>query len=141
MNPPERLLLPRAENPPVPEPLPPRFVYTPALDIRDTDTGLVLEADLPGVAPESLEIQVKNNTLEIYGRVTWPLPPEGRTLYEEIQPGDFYRSFILSEEYDTERITADFNDGVLTLTLPKASTAKPRKIEVRTGRQSSSQGG
>src|SRR5688572_12702114 len=113
MNPPERLLLPRAEPAALPEPLAPRFVYTPALDIRDTETGLVLEADLPGVAPESLEIQVKNNTLEIYGRVTWPLPPDARTLREEVQPGDFYRSFILSEEYDVERITADFDDGVL----------------------------
>jgi HSP20 family molecular chaperone IbpA len=141
MNPPERLLLPRVEAVPAPDPMPPRFVYTPALDIRDTEEGLVLEADLPGVAPESLEIQVKNNTLEIYGRVTWPLPADARTLYEEVQPGDFYRSFILSEEYDNDNITADFNDGVLKLTLPKATMAKPRKIEVRTGRQSSSQGG
>jgi HSP20 family protein len=141
MNPPERLLLPRSEMPPAPEPIPPRFVYTPALDIRDTEEGLVLEADLPGVAPEHLEIQVKNNMLVIYGRVSWPLPPEVRTLYEEVQPGDFYRSFILSEEVDTENITADFNDGVLKLTLPKATSARPRKIEVRSGRQSSSQGG
>jgi HSP20 family protein len=140
MKPPERLLLPHAVLPAQPEP-PPRFVYTPALDIRDTDEGLIYEADLPGVAPDSLEIQVRNNMLQIYGRVTWPLPPDARTLHEEIQPGDFYREFILPEEVDTEKITADFNDGVLTLTLPKAVTAKPRKIEVRTGRQSSSQGG
>jgi HSP20 family protein len=112
----------------------PRHVYTPALDIFETAAGLVLEADLPGVRPEDLEIRVQDNVLHLFGKVTWPLPADGRLLHEEVRPEDFYRSFILSDEVDTEQITADFSDGVLQLTLPKAPKATPRKIEVRTGK-------
>jgi HSP20 family molecular chaperone IbpA len=122
-----------------PEPVSPdpRHVYTPVLDIYETENGLVLEADLPGVRPEDLQIRVQDNVLHLYGKVTWPLPAQARLLHEEVRPEDFYRSFILSEEVDTENITADFSDGVLQLTLPKAAKAKPRKIEVRTGKNPS----
>jgi HSP20 family molecular chaperone IbpA len=126
-----------APEPVAPEPPPlPRYVYTPPLDIHDTADGLVLEADLPGVAPEHLQIQVENNVLHIFGKVAWPLPTDARLLHEELRPADFYRSFILSDEVDAEKIVADFNDGVLRLTLPKVAKAKPRKIEVRTGKGS-----
>lgn len=121
---------------PAPTPPPsaevPRHVYTPALDIFETTDGLVLEADLPGVHPNNLEIRVQDNVLHLYGKVTWPITPEHKLLHEEIREEDFYRSFILSDEVDNEQITADFSDGVLKLTLPKAPKAKPRKIEVRT---------
>lgn len=110
----------------------PRHVYTPALDIFETADGLVLEADLPGVHPTNLEIRVQDNVLHLYGKVTWPISPEHKLLHEEIREEDFYRSFILSDEVDTDQITADFSDGVLKLMLPKAPKAKPRKIEVRT---------
>ena len=114
----------------------PCHVYTPALDIYETDAGLVLEADLPGVRPEDLQIRVQDNVLHLYGKVNWPLSVEAHLLHEELRQEDFYRSFILSDEVDTEHITADFTDGVLQLTLPKAPKAKPRKIEVRTGKNS-----
>ncbi len=108
------------------------FVYSPALDIHETAEGLVLEADLPGVAADQLQIQVQNNVLQIYGKVQWPLPDDCRALHAEIQPGDFYRSFILSDEVNTEKIEADFKNGVLTLFLPRVEKSKPRKIEIRT---------
>lgn len=114
----------------------PRHVYTPALDIYETADGLVLEADLPGVHPNNLEIRVQDNVLHLYGKVTWPVTAESRILHEEVREEDFYRSFILSDEVDTEQITADFSEGVLKLTLPKAPKAKPRKIEVRTNTKS-----
>lgn len=117
---------------PVPEaPREPRRVYSPALDIYETLEGLVLEADLPGVQPSNLEIRVQDNVLHLYGKVTWPVLAGARVLHEEVHEEDFYRSFILSDEVDTENITADFSEGVLKLTLPKAAKAKPRKIEVR----------
>lgn len=116
----------------------PRQVYTPALDIYEMPEGLVLEADLPGVQPKHLEIRVQDNVLHLYGKVTWPVTAQARILHEEVREEDFYRSFILSDEVDTDQITADFSDGVLKLTLPKAATAKPRKIEVRTNKPSSS---
>ncbi len=110
------------------------FVYSPALDIHETPEGLVLEADLPGVSAEHLQLQVQNNVLQIYGKVEWPIPNDTRTLHAEIEHADFYRSFILSEEVDTEKIEADFKNGVLTLFLPKAEKSKPRKIEIRSHR-------
>jgi HSP20 family molecular chaperone IbpA len=114
-------------------PPPPGNVYTPPLDIQETAEGLVLEADLPGVTSDRLEVRVEQNVLTIYGKVAWSQLPEGsRLIYEEVRPGDYYRSFILSDEVDTERIAADFSNGVLRLTLPKAAKARPRKIEVRT---------
>src|SRR5262245_41819658 len=115
-------------------------VYTPALDIHETPEGLVLEADLPGVPPDQLEVRVEDNVLYIHGKIRWPNLEESRVLYEELRPGDFYRSFILSDEMDAEKITADFEQGVLRLKLPRASKARPRKIEVRTstGQSSSS---
>ncbi|MFO0813360.1 MAG: Hsp20/alpha crystallin family protein [Gemmatales bacterium] len=121
---------------PAPEPVrEPRRVYSPALDIYETQEGLVLEADLPGVQPHNLEIRVQDNVLHLYGKVTWPTPASAKVLHEEVHEEDFYRSFILSDEVDTDQITADFSDGVLTLKLPKAAKAKPRKIEVRTTKQ------
>jgi HSP20 family molecular chaperone IbpA len=115
-------------------------LYTPHLDIHETPEGLVLEADLPGVSPKDLEVRLEHNVLTIYGKVRWSQLPEGAQLvYEEIRPGDYYRSFILSDGVDTERISADFNNGVLRLTLPKAAKSLPRKIEVRVA--GSEQGG
>jgi HSP20 family molecular chaperone IbpA len=116
---------------PQPEPRP-ENVYPPALDIHETAEGLVLEADLPGVPEDRLEITVKDNTLIIYGKIAWPLPEGATLLHEEARPGDFYRSFILSDEVEVEHIAAEFDQGVLRLTLPKAAKTRPRKIEVRT---------
>ena len=118
----------------------PGDVYTPALDIHETAEGLILEADLPGVPPDQLEVRVEDNVLYIRGKIRWPNLENGRVLYEELRPGDFYRSFILSDEVDVERITADFEQGVLRLQLPRAGKTRPRKIEVRTssGQSSSS---
>lgn len=116
-----------------PETPPPGNVYTPPLDIHETADGLVLEADLPGVRQDQLEVRVEQNVLTIHGKVAWSGLPEGaRLIYEEVRPGDYYRSFILSDEVETDKIIADFSQGVLRLTLPKAAKAKPRKIEVRT---------
>lgn len=128
--------------PPAPaEPVPPTPVerqvrtgpvYTPALDIHDTPDGLVLEADLPGVPPDNLQLQVENNVLHILGHVDWPIDSAGRPLHEEFHPASYYRSFILSDEVDVDQIAAEFNDGVLRLLLPRAAKAKPRKIAINT---------
>jgi len=116
----------RHETPP-----PPGNVYVPPLDIHETPEGLVIEADLPGVPQDQLEVRVEDNVLNIYGKVKWNVPEGARLVYEEVRPGDYFRSFILGDEVDTERIVADFTAGVLRLTLPKAAKARPRKIEVR----------
>lgn len=109
-----------------------RFVFTPPIDIFETSEGLVLEADLPGVSLKTLELQIQDNKLTLFGRVEPYLPPDAVAIHQEYQVGDFLRSFILSDEVDYDSITAKLNNGVLRVTLPKAAKAKPRKIQVQT---------
>ena len=107
------------------------IVFTPPIDIFETDSGLVLLADLPGVTTETLELQVQDNKLTLFGRVAVLTPPEGQCIHQEYQVGHFLRSFILSDEVDHERITARLNHGVLEVVLPKLPKAEPRRIQVR----------
>ena len=107
-----------------------RTLFTPPIDIYESDEGLVLIADLPGVSIKTLELQVQNNKLTLLGRVTNPAPANARLLHKEYEDGDFLRSFILSEEVDHNRITAKLNNGVLEVVLPKAATTPPRRIQV-----------
>ncbi len=110
---------------------PERLLFTPPIDIFGTEQGLVLRADLPGVCIERLDLQIEDNKLTLFGRVEEVLPEGARQLHSEYQVGDFYRSFILSDEVDYERITAKMNLGVLEITLPRVPRAKPRKIHVQ----------
>lgn len=109
---------------------PERLIFTPCIDIYDSEEGLVLTADLPGVTIDSLELQVQDNKLTLFGRVAPSLPENARIVHQEYGVGDFLRSFILSDEVDHERLTASMSNGVLKVVLPKAPAAKPRRIEV-----------
>ncbi len=117
-------------QPSPPPAAPDRTVFMPPIDIYDSDEGLVLLADLPGVTIESLEIQVQDNRLTLFGRVNPLLPVEARLLHQEFEWGDFLRSFILSDEVDHDRITAKLNHGVLEVVLPRAAKTEPRRIQV-----------
>lgn len=108
------------------------LVFTPPIDIFETEEGLVLHADLPGVTVETLELQVQDNKLTLFGKVKPCVPEHARLLHQEYHVGDYLRSFILSDEVDHERITARFNNGVLEVTLPKAAKGQPRRIQVNT---------
>lgn len=112
---------------------PPRLLFNPPIDIYETEEGLVLYADLPGVTPEGLDLQVQNNRLTLFGRVLQRELPEAIMLHQEYQEGDFLRSFILSDEVDHDRIQAKLSNGVLRVDLPRAARAKPRRIEVSPG--------
>lgn len=105
-----------------------RYV-TPAVDIYETVDGLVVKADLPGVAKDGLDLRVENNLLTIRGRAVHCA--QGEMLYGEYQLADFFRQFELSDKVDQQKISAELKHGVLTLNLPKAEEAKPRKIDVR----------
>lgn len=110
----------------------PGRVFSPAVDIYETPQSLVLVADMPGVSGEGVTLDLKENVLTISGRVT--PPPEGETLLlQEYDVGDFSREFQVGELIDQEKIEATMKDGVLTLVLPKAEKALPRRIEVKTG--------
>jgi len=117
---------PHAEAPATPE-----TFFTPPIDIHEGPDGLVLEADLPGATEQSVSIQLEDNVLTLHAQVPSPAPEGARVLHEEYQVGDLFRSFILSDEVERGRITADLNNGVLRLTLPKAERAKTRRIEIK----------
>ncbi|MDH3442455.1 MAG: Hsp20/alpha crystallin family protein [Deltaproteobacteria bacterium] len=102
---------------------------TPPVDIYETAEGLMVKADLPGVAKEGLDVRVENNLLTIRGKAAHAAP--GDPLYREYSLLNFFRQFELNERVDQHKISAELKHGVLTLTLPKAEEAKPRQIEVR----------
>ncbi len=103
-------------------------VYTPRVDIWENEKELTLMADIPGVEPDGLEIDLRDNVLTIMGKVK--PEEEHRYILKEFGVGNYYRQFTLSEVIDQEKIAAGIKNGVLTLTLPKVEKAKPRRIEV-----------
>ena len=111
----------------------PGRVFTPAVDIFETEKEMTLLADLPGVKSDQLNIDLRDNVLTLTGEVT---PWEGadeEDLLIEYEIGRYFRQFTLSEVIDQDKIDAQLNDGVLRLTLPKVEKATPRKISVKAG--------
>jgi HSP20 family molecular chaperone IbpA len=108
-----------------------QHAITPLIDIHEGPDGLVLEADLPGVNEENVSIQLEDNVLVLHAKVPAPFPEGARVLHEEYRVGDFYRSFILSDEVERGMISAELKNGVLRLVLPKAERAKTRRIEIK----------
>ncbi|SPH17471.1 Spore protein SP21 [Defluviimonas aquaemixtae] len=107
------------------------MAFTPAVDIFAQGDVTVIKADMPGVAPDDVEVTLERQVLTLQGRVR-PHAPEGyRRLSQEYREGDYLRVFTLSDEVDQKRIKADFKNGVLRLELPRAAEAKPKKISVK----------
>ncbi|MGB5985514.1 MAG: Hsp20/alpha crystallin family protein [Desulfobacterales bacterium] len=109
----------------------PGLVFTPDVDIFEKDDELILLADMPGVASESLKIDLRDNTLTLSGSVEGEGPQPEEDLIVEYQTGHYYRQFNMSEIIDQEKIEAKLTDGVLRLTLPKVAKATPRQITVK----------
>lgn len=108
-------------------------VFTPAMDIFETDAAVTLLADMPGVQADGLSIDLRDNILSVEGRVTRELGTNEQMLLQEYETGSFRREFRLTNLIDQQKIDAALSNGVLRLTLPKAAAARPRKIEVRAG--------
>ena len=106
-----------------------RPVYTPPTDIYDNDSSVVLVSDMPGVDEKSVEVTLEDNVLTIVGR-TPDFAPEGyRRTYAEFEPGDYQRSFVLSDRADSTGIEASVKNGVLRVMVPKSKPAQ-RKIPI-----------
>ncbi|MGL5094632.1 MAG: Hsp20/alpha crystallin family protein [Planctomycetia bacterium] len=119
---------------------PPRpTVYTPRIDIQETKDGLVLRADLPGVAKDGLDLVVEDNVLKIFGRTGPSTPADAKPIFQEYAPGVFFRSFILGDEVDVEQNRAELEAGVLTIELPRSARPKARRIEVTSDRRPAKQ--
>jgi HSP20 family protein len=103
--------------------------FTPAVDIYETESKLVLIADMPGVEPDYVDIDLDEDNLSIVGRVG-DEEPQGDLLLSEYGKGNYFRTFCVSDVIDRDAISAELRDGVLTLTLPKQKKALPRKISI-----------
>lgn len=112
----------------------PGLVFTPDVDIFESDTAITLLADLPGIEPERITIDLRDGVLTLTADTEPPMSRENETpLLVEYQTGQYRRQFTLSEVIDQAQIDAKYTDGVLRLTLPKVAKATPRKISVQAG--------
>ena len=103
----------------------------PAVNIIETEEGLLLTVDMPGATKDTLNVNVEKGILTITAQVSHDLP--GRPVYTEFELAPYYRQFQIPESLDHNKAVADFNNGVLALKIPKAEAAKPRKIEIKVG--------
>lgn len=109
----------------------PGVVFTPAVDIFETDKEITLLADMPGVKADSLNIDLHENVLSLDGDVKSPEGANEVDVIREYRTGKYYRQFTLSQVIDQSKIGAALKDGILRLSLPKVEAATPRKIAVR----------
>ena len=103
----------------------------PAVDIVERDDGIVLTADMPGVAPDGLEVEVDHQVLSIIGTIDVDMPAGLKAVHGELRGTRYERRFTLSNELDPEGVEASLDGGVLTVRLPKKAMHKPRRIEIR----------
>jgi HSP20 family molecular chaperone IbpA len=109
-----------------------RMTLTPAVDVFEDSQGITLWADLPGVTKDKLEVKVHDGNLYIEAEAVVPTPAGLRLQHAEIREPRFARAFSLSPDFDTSKIDANLQDGVLKLTIPRRDEARPRRIEVQT---------
>ena len=102
----------------------------PAVDVFEDANGITLKADLPGVSKENLNVRVEGDQLAIEGTVTLGEAAGLEAVYAEVRVAQYRRTFALSRDLDTSKIDAAMKNGVLTLRVPKAEQAKPRRIAV-----------
>jgi HSP20 family protein len=107
--------------------------FSVPLDVRVTDDDYILHAVVPGLKAEDLNVEINDNTVTIQGEVKPPLQPDERftCLLQEIRYGNFTRSVSISGELDGTKAEAHLENGLLTLRIPKAETAKPKVIKVK----------
>src|SRR5918999_4725825 len=106
--------------------------YTPLVDIIESSDGFVFQADLPGVNAGDVDVSFENGVLTIEGRLN-PRQPQGHNyVWREYGSGHFYRQFTLNTPINPDAIRAELKNGVLELYVPKAESAKTRKIQIKT---------
>lgn len=103
----------------------------PAVNIIETEEGLILTADIPGATKEGLDVNVEKGILTISAPAHHTMP--GTSSYREFELANYYRQFSIPESLDHEKAKAEYVNGILTLRVPKAEAAKPRRIEVQVG--------
>lgn len=108
----------------------PGLVFSPRVDIFETDKNIVLLADMPGVASDKLDVDLRENTLTLSAEAVSAKGADEQDILSEYGVGKYYRQFSLSEVIDQSKIEAKLQSGVLRLVLPKVEKAAPRKISI-----------
>jgi HSP20 family protein len=108
----------------------PTRAYMPTADIYETEDALTVVLEMPGVSKDNVDVSVENGVLTIEGRIDFKKYEDLQPVYGEYNVGPYRRSFRISSQVDQDKITAEMRDGVITLTLPRAEEAKPRRIAV-----------
>jgi HSP20 family molecular chaperone IbpA len=121
----------KKEVTPPAEQMKPGPVFTPLVDIFETERELTLLADMPGVKAKDLNIDLNENVLTLSGEVDFSESENETPIMREYRTGRYLRQFTLSEVIDQGKIAAELKDGVLKLSLPKVEAATPRKITVK----------
>jgi len=119
----------QTQSQPATEARPQREYVSPEVNILETKEGYVLEAEMPGVTKDGLEIMLEGNEITLVGHRKHEVVT-GSPVFRERAMADYRRVFELDPAIDTARITARMEQGVLSLTLPKSERVKPRKIKV-----------
>ena len=104
--------------------------WTPPVNIVEYEDKFVLFADIPGVPSDAVDVTLEKEVLAISGSRESSTPDDGSLKREECRSGSFYRRFVLPDTTDAENVSASSRDGVLTVTIPKAKPAQPRKISI-----------
>ncbi len=105
--------------------------WNPSVDILETEDGYILQLDLPGLQTDNIKLHVKEGVLTVQGERAAQERPDGKFSYFERPFGSFERSFRLPDYVDTGNITAAYENGVLTLTMPQRAESRPRTIEIK----------
>jgi len=105
--------------------------WVPPVDICETEDSLVLKAELPGIKPDDVEIRVEDNTLYLKGERKFEKEVKDENFHQvERSYGSFSRSFSLPSSIDSDKVKAEYQNGILTLTMPKREEAKPKTIKI-----------
>jgi HSP20 family molecular chaperone IbpA len=104
--------------------------FRPPVDVYETAEGITLQADMPGVSKDRLNLRVDGSSLLLEGSVQFEMAGQMEALYADVRSTLYRCSFVLSNELDTGRIAANLKDGVLEVTIPKRAELRPRRIEV-----------
>lgn len=107
-------------------------VWSPAVNVREDDNNFYIEAELPGMSKEDIDLEIEQNSLVIKGDRKFEKKEEGENYhFVERSYGSFYRSFTLPSNVNGEAISAEYKDGVLQVTVPKKEEVKPKKVDIK----------
>jgi HSP20 family protein len=109
----------------------PMRAFLPTADIYETEDALTVVLEMPGVDRDNIEVNVENGVLTVEGKINFGKYEGLQPIYSEYNIGPYRRSFRISSRVDQDNIRAELRDGVISLVLPKAAEAKPRRIEVK----------